>query len=173
METTCLFGEPEVERKLEDKKRVEKYASPFDYLKALFSGADLTDDQLKNYSSWMMTRILSCDIRLSPIVKQVNRFDLQGPKHYRVLLGFFAGKNRYIKYQRKEKLELSDEFMKFRGKVCQLFGWSVREFNTVFQWFDESFCKTEDFAELIRMTATDWPEEELVREYFKTSEDGI
>jgi hypothetical protein len=120
----------------------------YDYLKAAFAGADLTEEQMDNYNPFFMNRLLSFSPELRELSYKVNRwyFITNKLQHYRMLLGHLKGRGQFIKYDKAEKRIEESEALRILANGCkQLFGWSKREFTENLLFMD---TKSNSFREL-------------------------
>jgi len=76
----------------------------FDYLNAVTSGKDeLTEDDLKGYSPFMMNRYISMCEAYLPIVAQVNQYALENLEHYRFFKSVLPKRRQFFPYIKKNK----------------------------------------------------------------------
>lgn len=125
--------------------------SPFDITKLLFTkDRKLTDEELeKDYSQWMINKILSCDQRLAIIVNELNK-SLTNRMHYDFLYHVLPkSSNKYIPYlckKPKEEKEINhiSEYYSVNQSTAKLYHslLSEEELKKINDFFDKrGLCK--------------------------------
>ncbi len=64
---------------------------------------DLTEDEMKTYSPYMMNRFISMIDMYLPIINQLNQYDLPKDTHNTFLKSFLPKRKQYIKYISSKK----------------------------------------------------------------------
>jgi hypothetical protein len=81
-----------------------EHKSLFDHLNEIYIGKskdyfdDITDEDKKSYSIYMINRFLSMNIHYAPFVNEIQRFNLTPESHYNLCRAFIPKGKQYNKY---------------------------------------------------------------------------
>jgi hypothetical protein len=126
--------------------------SPFDYLNCIYAGEKLADDSLGGYSQIFIDRFLSFDPAMIKVANRLNTWHFSRYQHYHILAALLKGNRRYVKYQKKVKVEPDHVREKLFERCDEFLHWTRREFDVMMLHTDPNSPEFIDMCQKFGMT---------------------
>ena len=139
--------------------------NPFEFLKDIFNGKQLDEENVKYFEPSLLVNFISHDEAFLPFCDLMNQYIFLLPKQmiYKLFLVFLSGRSKYIQYDKtkKKKEGLTKEMNK---RIKRYYHWSEREFRTNFQLM----IHTRSLFDVLQKTGFSLKEIKKVKRFYET-----